>query len=69
MAKLLNITDAERQGVTVTFNVNRYEVYAASGFLLTAADSKSSLKQQLAENGIVDAKFDGDAVRAYLRNY
>lgn len=66
MAKLLNITDAERQGVTVTFNVNRYEVYAAAGWMMTAANSKSSLKQQLLENGIVNAKFDAIATRAYL---
>jgi hypothetical protein len=63
--KLLNMTDDERKNCTVTYNVNRFEVYGALGNRLTAAYDKASLKQQLSENRI-SAKFDGIAQRKYL---
>lgn len=66
MAKTLNLTTADRTGCTVTYNVNRFEVYAAAGWLMTAASSKADLKQQLADNGIVGARFDSAAQRKYL---
>lgn len=64
--KPLNLTAADRAGVTVTFSVNRFEAYAANGALLIAASTKAGLKEQLSLNGITGAKFDGIAQRKYL---
>lgn len=66
--KLLNLTATDRANCAVTFNVNtdRFEVYLASGRLLTEANSKFGLKMQLAAAGITGAKFDGAAQRKYL---
>ena len=50
----------------MTFNVNRFEVYHAAGWLMTAAYSKADLKAQLAQNSITGAKFDSVAQRKYL---
>lgn len=63
MLKPLNLTDAERN-VTVTFNVNRYEVYIGQMFL-TAAYTKASLKEQIKVNKL-SAIFDGISQRMYL---
>jgi len=65
--KLLNITDEERSNCTVTYNLNRFEVYASGGHMLTAASNKIDLKQQLKENNIVGVKLDASATRMYLR--
>ena len=64
--KTLNLTPADRTNCSVTFNVNRFEVYHANGWLITAAQTKADLKAQLAENGILGAKFDSAAQRKYL---
>ena len=64
--KLLNLTQSDRSGCSVTYNVNRFEVYHAHGWLLTAANNKADLKAQLAANGIFGAKFDGAAQRKYM---
>jgi hypothetical protein len=66
MSKPLNITDEDRAGVRVTFNVNRFEVYHRDGWLMTAANDKASLKEQLSANRIKGAMFDGVAQRKYL---
>jgi hypothetical protein len=62
----LNLTTADRTNCTVTFNINRFEVYHASGWMMTAAQTKADLKSQLADNGITGAKFDSAAQRKYL---
>ena len=64
--KTLNLAPADRANCSVTFNVNRFEVYHANGWLITAAQTKADLKAQLAENGILGAKFDSAAARKYL---
>lgn len=64
--KTLNLATADRTNCTVTFNLNRFEVYHANGWMLTAAQTKADLKAQLAENGIVGAKFDSAAQHKYL---
>ena len=64
--KTLNLTIADRTNCTVTFNLNRFEVYHANGWMLTAAQTKADLKAQLVENGIIGAKFDSAAQRKYL---
>lgn len=64
MAKPLNITDEDRQGVQVTFNVNRFEVYHAAGWLMTAADTWPDLVAQLEQNRITGALVDAAAQRA-----
>lgn len=69
MNKPLNITDADRIGIKVTYNVNRFEVYHAAGWMMTAAQTKADLKAQLAQNSIKDAMFDGIATRMYLRSH
>jgi hypothetical protein len=69
MNKPLNITDVDRVGVKVTYNVNRFEVYHANGWMMTAAQTKTDLKSQLAQNGIKDAMFDGIAQRMYLGSH
>ena len=66
MTKLLNLEAADRINCAVTYNVNRFEVYHANGYLLTAASTKADLKAQLAANGI-KAIFDGAAQRKYLQ--
>lgn len=66
MTKLLNLTPADRTACVVTFNVNKFEVHHARGYLLTAASNKADLKIQLAANGIVGARFDNAAQRKYL---
>jgi len=62
----LNLTPIDRVNCIVTFNVHRFEVYHACGWLMTAAQTKADLKAQLAENGITNAKFDSAAQRKYL---
>ncbi len=69
MNKPLNITDADRIGIKVTYSVNRFEVYHANGWMMTAAQTKADLKAQLAQNGIKDAMFDGIATRMYLSSH
>lgn len=64
----LNLTNSERECVTVTFNVNKFEAFLASGALIGKYASKSSMKSEFAENNI-RAKFDGIAQRQYLANY
>ena len=64
--KKLNLTPADCTNCTVTFNINRFEVYHANGWMITAAQTKADLKSQLSENGIVGAKFDSAAQRKYL---
>ena len=66
-SKPLNLTDDQRKGCVVTYNINRFEVYSACGAFLTGADTKASLKEQLQTNGIKGAMFDGVAQRMYLR--
>lgn len=66
MAKLLNLEPEQRLGCRVTFNVNRFEVYAAAGWLMTCAKDVPDLKAQLSENSIVGAMFDAIAQRKYL---
>lgn len=66
MTKPLNLTEQDRTGCKITFNVNRFEVYHANGWLMTAASSKVSLKEQLAQNKIKNAVFDGIATRKYM---
>jgi hypothetical protein len=65
MIKLLNLEAADRINCRVTYNVNRFEVYHADGYLMTAASTKADLQAQLADNGI-KAAFDGAAQRKYL---
>ena len=65
MTKLLNLEPADRVNCHVTYNVNRFEVYHADGYLLTAASTKADLQAQLADNGI-KAVFDGAAQRKYM---
>jgi hypothetical protein len=64
--RTLNLTPADCTNCTVTFNINQFEVYHASGWMMTAAQTKADLKAQLAENGITNAKFDSAAQRQYL---
>jgi hypothetical protein len=64
--KTLNIAPVDRVNCTVTYNVNRFEVYHASGWMMTSAQTKSDLKAQLVDNGIVNPKFDSVAQRKYL---
>ncbi len=64
--KALILTAADRLNCAVTYNVNRFEVYHAAGWLMTAATSKADLIAQLAHNGITGARFDGAAQRKYL---
>jgi hypothetical protein len=66
MTKPLNLTEQDRIGCKITFNVNRFEVYHANGWLMTAASSKTSLKEQLVQNKIKNAVFDGIATRKYI---
>lgn len=64
----LNLTDKQRQGVKVTFNVNKFEAHLESGALLGKYSSKSALKKEFKENGI-KANFYGQAQQKYLRGY
>lgn len=66
--KSLNLTDEDRIGCTVTFNVNRFEVYHADGWMLTAAQTKQDLNSQLWQNQLLNAKFDAMARRMFLSN-
>ena len=64
--KTLSLTDTDRLNCSITFNVNRFEVYHASGWLMLSAYDKANLKEQLSANGIKGALFDGIAQRFYL---
>jgi hypothetical protein len=64
--KTLSLSAADRVNCSITFNVNRFEVYHSSGWLMTAAHDKADLKEQLAANGIKGARFDSSAQRRYL---
>ena len=65
--KNLNLAPADRLNCLVTYNVNRFEVYHADGWLMTAAINKDDLKQQLAQNEIKGALFDRAAKYKYLQ--
>ena len=69
MAHKLNLTDAERGSVTVTFNVNRYEAYLPDGLLVGAYMTKQALRDDFKANGIHGAQFDAMAQRKYLAGY
>ena len=62
----LNLSDEDRVGCTVTYNVNRFEVYHADGWMMTAAQTKTDLNSQLWQNGLLNAKFDAIASCKYL---
>jgi hypothetical protein len=64
--KILNLGPSDRVGVMVTYNVNRFEVYHADGWMMTAASSKADLVSQLSQNGLQGAKLDSAAQRKYL---
>jgi hypothetical protein len=62
--KPLNLTNEQRY-VTITYNVNRFEVYTQNeGTFLTSAISKISLAVQLTLNDM-KATFDDSARRQY----
>ena len=64
--KPLNLTAADRLNCAVTFNVNKFEVYHADGWIMFSAYDKQELKEQLAANGIKGVLFDGIAQQFYL---
>lgn len=64
--KLLNLSDSQRIGCTVTYNLNKFCVYLSDGCFLTSATDKADLKAQLAANRIAGARFDSAAQRKYL---
>lgn len=64
--KTLNLGLADNVGCRVTYNVNRFEVYHADGYLLTAAATKADLKAVLTQNRIKGAVFDAAARSKYL---
>ena len=66
MLKPLDLSAADRAGVVVTYSINRFEVYHADGWLMTAAQDKAELQKQLTQNQITDAEFDAVARRKYL---
>ena len=66
MHKPLNLTDLERLDVLVTYNLNHFEVYHASGWLMASASNKEELRSLLTQNQIIGAKFDSAAQRKYL---
>ena len=56
--KLLNLTPADRVNCSVIYNVNRFEVYHADGWMMTAAQTAGDLNKQLRDNGIASVKYD-----------
>ncbi len=66
MLKPLNLSVEDRLGCTVTFNVNRFEVYHSTGWMMTAAQTRTDLAEQLIQNKITNAKFDSLASSKYL---
>ena len=56
--KLLNLTPADRVNCSVIYNVNRFEVYHADGWMMTAAQTAGDLNKQLLDNGIESVKYD-----------
>ena len=66
-SKPLNLTDEQRASASVTFNVNRFEIYTASGMFLTAATSNADLSEHLAVNRFDGIKLDGAAQAAWRR--
>lgn len=56
--KLLNLTPADRINCFVIYNVNRFEVYHAEGWMMTAAQTAGDLNKQLLDNGIESVKYD-----------
>ncbi len=68
MLKPLNLIPEDRVGCTVTYSVNRFEVYHRDGWLMTAAQTKNDLNSQLWQNSLLDAKFDTIASRKFLSN-
>lgn len=67
--KKLNLTQAERTSVSVTFEVNKFVAYLPSGAVLGKYASKNAIKKDFAFNEITGAKFDGLAQRKYTQNY
>jgi hypothetical protein len=64
--KKLNLSQEDRTGCTITYNVNRFEVYHKDGWMITAAYDKDDLKSQLSQNAIAGATFDSAALSKYL---
>jgi hypothetical protein len=67
--KKLNLTEAERNGISVTFEVNKFVAYLPSGALLGKYSSKNAIKAEFRLNNITNAKYHGMAIQKYLENY
>ena len=61
----LNLSDADRQNCSIVFNVNRFELYHANGWLMSATSSPARLDEILGVNQI-DAAFNDMAKKMYL---
>ena len=62
----LNLSTVERSACSITYNVNRFEVYTSFGTLIARAFDKPTLKEQLKIHAIVNPTLDSMAQRKYL---
>ena len=67
MAKPLKIEASDKLNCTVEYNLNKFEVYHATGWMMFSATSKEILREELAINGIVNPTFSGFASQKYLQ--
>jgi hypothetical protein len=63
--KPLNLSDTDKVGCIVTFDVNRFYLYTAAGTLIGAVYDKAALKQLISVNGVINPRLDSMAVRIY----
>lgn len=70
MTKKLNLTEAERNSVVVTFSVNKFvATFGEHDALLGTYMSKTAMKEDFKRNEIKNPQIRGLAVKMYLSNY
>jgi hypothetical protein len=63
--KLLNLDPVDRLNCQIIYNVNRFEIFHAEGWMMSAANTKSMLIEIITGNRL-DAHFDSLAAINYL---
>lgn len=62
----LNLDPSDRKNCTVVFNVSRFEIYHASGWLMSATGDVARLDDIIGTNSL-DCTFDALAKQMYLK--
>jgi hypothetical protein len=62
----LNLDENDRKNCMITFNVNRFEIYHANGWLMSASNDVGRLEDIIGLNRL-ECTFDAFAKKMYLK--